>query len=383
MIPLARPSAATWVTPSADGRLEMFFVATDLINNGSMWHQWQTAPNNGWSGWENTFGFPPGTQGFRRPPAVAANADGRLEFFAATTDGTLWHRWQTAPSNGWSDYGSFGALPTGGNAVPGTPAVASNQDGRLELFVVGADSALWHRWQTAPNNGWSDWSPLNAPSGVQLVPLPPTLALSADGRLELFITGSDGALWHRWQTAPNNGWSDWETMNTPAQAQFSMASTPAVGRSADGRFELFAVGTDADLWHRYQTAAGNGWSGSWEAMGTPPGDTFSQQSTPAIAPDDDGRLELFVMGSGGTLYHRGQTDMSNGWSDWEAFSNNAMFNHLAVPVVAPNADGRLEIFLVAEGGVSHRWQTAPSGKWADWASLTTPEFEAFLVGWNP
>ena len=32
-----------------------------------------------------------------------------------------------------------------------------NADGRLEIFGVGTDNALWHIWQTAPNNGWSGW----------------------------------------------------------------------------------------------------------------------------------------------------------------------------------------------------------------------------------
>jgi len=36
-------------------------------------------------------------------------------------------------------------------------ASARNQDGRLELFARGADKALWHIWQVAPNGGWSGW----------------------------------------------------------------------------------------------------------------------------------------------------------------------------------------------------------------------------------
>jgi hypothetical protein len=34
------------------------------------------------------------------------------------------------------------------------PIVARNQDGRLEIFIVGDDTNLYHLWQTAPNNGW-------------------------------------------------------------------------------------------------------------------------------------------------------------------------------------------------------------------------------------
>lgn len=33
------------------------------------------------------------------------------------------------------------------------------------------------------------------------------MAASANGRLEVFTVGGDGALWHIWQTAPNQGWS--------------------------------------------------------------------------------------------------------------------------------------------------------------------------------
>jgi len=39
-----------------------------------------------------------------------------------------------------------------------------------------------------------------------------TVNQDADGRLELFVRGADGAVWHKWQTAPNNGWSGWASM---------------------------------------------------------------------------------------------------------------------------------------------------------------------------
>jgi hypothetical protein len=35
---------------------------------------------------------------------------------------------------------------------------------------------------------------------------------NADGRMEIFARGSDGALWHNWQTGPSNGWSGWASM---------------------------------------------------------------------------------------------------------------------------------------------------------------------------
>jgi hypothetical protein len=35
------------------------------------------------------------------------------------------------------------------------PIAGRNQDGRLEVFVKGTDGALWHTWQSAPNDGWT------------------------------------------------------------------------------------------------------------------------------------------------------------------------------------------------------------------------------------
>ncbi|MDN9010469.1 hypothetical protein [Brevibacillus laterosporus] len=29
------------------------------------------------------------------------------------------------------------------------------------------------------------------------------------GRIDIFAHGGDQALWHIWQVAPNNGWSGW------------------------------------------------------------------------------------------------------------------------------------------------------------------------------
>ena len=134
------------------------------------------------------------------PEGIVDGAAGsRLELFARGSDHALWHVWQTAPNNGWSGWASMGGWID-------SPVVACNADGRLEVFVIGSDHALWHVWQTAPNNGWSDWATM----GGWIDRL--AVGQNADGRIEVFARGSDHALWHVWQTAPNNGWSGWASM---------------------------------------------------------------------------------------------------------------------------------------------------------------------------
>jgi hypothetical protein len=96
------------------------------------------------------------------------------------------------------------------------PAVASGADGCLELFVVDNDENLWHMRQEAANGEWSPWSCREAPPAAGLVGSP-AVAASAEGRLELFVAGTDGALWHIWQTAPNGDWSPWCSHGAPPQ----------------------------------------------------------------------------------------------------------------------------------------------------------------------
>jgi hypothetical protein len=38
------------------------------------------------------------------------------------------------------------------------PSLINNADGRLEVFLVGQNKQLYHRYQTAPSNDWnSEW----------------------------------------------------------------------------------------------------------------------------------------------------------------------------------------------------------------------------------
>jgi hypothetical protein len=64
--------------------------------------------------------------------------------FARGTDNALWHLAQTAANNGWGAWQSFGGT------FAGDPAVGINADGRLEAFIRGRQSTLWHRWQYSP-----------------------------------------------------------------------------------------------------------------------------------------------------------------------------------------------------------------------------------------
>jgi hypothetical protein len=319
-------AAVRQAAASGVGRMEVFARGSD----GALWHKWQTAPNNGWSGWASLGGW-------IDLLTVGRNADGRLEIFARGHDGAVWHIWQTAPNNGWSNWSSLGGWID-------LLALGQNADGRLEVFARGSDKAVWHKWQTAPNNGWSGWASLGG--WIDLL----TLGQNADGRLEIFARGSDGALWHKWQTAPNNGWSNWASLG-------GWIDLLALGQNADGRLEVFARGSDGALWHKWQTAPNNGWSG-WASLG-------GWIDLLSVGRNADGRLEVFARGADKALWHNWQTAPNNGWSGWASLGGQ--IDRLTV---SRNANGRLEVFARGtDGALWHRWQTAPNNGWSGWASL--------------
>ncbi|HTD34213.1 MAG TPA: protease pro-enzyme activation domain-containing protein [Candidatus Elarobacter sp.] len=341
------------VARNADGRLEVFVVDT----TGKLAHVWQTAPNNGWSTWAP---LPTSGAGFSGPPdSIVNDADGRLEVFTMASGGIPFHVWQTAPNNGWSTGVSMGA-PAGG--IIGSIRVGKNLDGRLEAFGVGSDHNLWHSWQLTPNGGWSAWASLGHPASPFQVG-DPRISNNQDGRLEVFALGQDGNVYHVWQTAPNNGWSGWASLGKPASPIANGA--PFVGRDQDGRIEVFATGNDGTVYHIWQTAPNNGWS-AWAAL-TPKPSGVSLSGLGAVGNESNGSLSVFTIGNDGSMWNIRQSVPNNGWNPWlflgEAPPGQAM-NGDQIPAVGNNKDGRLEIFVKGtDGAVWHLWEIAPNGPW--------------------
>jgi hypothetical protein len=346
------------VAASGDGRLEVFVFDVQ----GRLWHTWQTQWSNSgdWTGWCQQGG------GAQWPATVAANGDGRLELAVVAGPQQVQYASQTAWSNGWSGFAPLPAVP---ETVSGlgffSPGMTSNADGRLELFV--ANGALWRSEQTAWSNGWSSWQPHGSPGGA-LVLGPVMAGRSGDGRIEVFVIDQDGRLWNTRQTSANGTFTGWNAFGNPGVA---LDDRPGLARSADGRLELFVRGTDNRLYHQWETGVGtfvwSGWN-TFDADSTPAGGLADH---PVVAPSADGRLELFLTGADGNIYHSWQVQASGGWSaPWVSEGSAGGGFTAAAPALGRNGDGRLELFAVArDGNLYHKWQTAASNGWSQWVQL--------------
>jgi hypothetical protein len=149
-----------------------------------------------------TGGSPQPTQAKHRGVATTSNGDGRLEVLAIGGDGQLYHAYQTAPGGAWSSVGPLGGVLHWN----GAPAIGRNPDGRLEAVAIANDGSLQHAYQTAPSGGWSGFAALS-PAGWFPDGRIATVASNTDGRLEVFAIGGDRQLYHAYQTAPGGAWS--------------------------------------------------------------------------------------------------------------------------------------------------------------------------------
>lgn len=207
--PAASPAInSVAVAHNADGRLELVYVA-----GGVTYVRSQQTANSSYS-WgperilEDVSVCPNGMV------AAQTNGTGRVEIIGRNCNGLFEYRMQTAPNaasyTNWVSIGSGGGL----NAIGDRLALGRDTDGRLEIAFLHSDGTVLLKWETAP--GSNDWAGGFAFDGwLNSV----ALATNSDGRLQLFGTNHLGDFWTRSQIVAGGGtgWNGWSPID-----QFSL-----------------------------------------------------------------------------------------------------------------------------------------------------------------
>lgn len=250
------------VGEGANGDLSVF----GINSSGAMYYSRETGPRAGWSSWAELGGSLSG--GVKAGYVVTQNLSGRVELFAAdgSSSPQIWHAWQTSsgPFNA-----SWTALTTGGATVSSPQlAVARNLSGILEVFGIGTDGHVWHSTQASAGAGpWSTWAELE--SGTQIA-IQPGFAVGQNDSGDLVVygvsgTGSSAQVYYNAQSSPGGSYaSSWTEIAMPS-GDYAGSNQIVVSSTADGRMQLFTTGSNGDVWTNWQTAAGgsgnwNGWS---------------------------------------------------------------------------------------------------------------------------
>jgi hypothetical protein len=235
--------------------------------------------------------------------------------------------------------------------------------------------AIWiGRWTST---GWSGWSGIGQPVRGAL-PCRPAL-VSDEGVLDIFASGHDGAVWHASQAQPGAaGWLSWQSLGKPGgkpvitehQGAHPPDPSPVLAFNLDLSLEVFVVRSDLSVWHRQRPRDGASWT-DWAPLGRPGGPNAGTLGPLLAAANSvDGRLELFTTDSDGKVQHCWQKQPGGSWSGWESLGRPGGQSAGGL-TTAVNHDGCLELFTVgaADDAVWQRRQSQPGGDWSDWVSL--------------
>ncbi|MGZ4923258.1 MAG: hypothetical protein ACXV5H_04715, partial [Halobacteriota archaeon] len=223
-----------------------------------------------------------------------------------------------------------------------SPAAVSRPNGKIDVFVRGTDGAVWTRATTDGGSTWSGWKGLG---GALAAGTGPAAYAWGDTRIGWMVTGTDNRLWHMW--TDSSGTHGWESLGG------ALSSSPGVTSQTSGSIDVFAQGTDAAVWQR--TYANTTW-GNWKGLSG----ALASGSGPAASSWGNGRLNLFVQGTDNVLWHKSYTGT---WSGWQSLGGALSSS----PAAAASGGNRIDVFV--RGTDNGLWEKAYNGGWGGWTSV--------------
>jgi peroxiredoxin len=166
-----------------------------------------------------------------------------------------------------------------GRAQGPAPAACSWGSGRLDVFVQGTDGALWHKGGTGT---WPSWQSL----GGKLTSSPAATS-PGNNLIDVFARGTDGAVWYKvWD---GTTWSSWQSLG----GQIPTGTAPAACSWGSG-LDVFVQGTDGALWYKAYTGT---WS-NWQSLGG------KLTSSPAATSPGNTLIDVFARGTDGAVWYK-------------------------------------------------------------------------------
>jgi hypothetical protein len=238
-------------------------------------------------------------------PAVAPYGSA-LNVFVRGTDDQLY---QNALSNGsWSGWQALG-----GGLSSAPSATARRGTEYFDVAVRGTDNQIYHRW-FSPSTGWAGWDSLGGAATSA-----PTINSQADGILNVFIRGTDGAVWQKSWTGTE--YTGWFTLGG------QIIGAPVAITTVPGTVDLFVRGVDRAIYQKHWN--GGAWT-EWVQIDPTPVD-----SSPAAVADGQAAVDLFARHNGGISYKFWR----DSWGPWTAWGPVAP----PAPPAPPAPDGQLRL----------------------------------------
>jgi hypothetical protein len=213
--------------------------------------------------------------------AATSPSAGRIDLFVIGTDNAVWTK--RSVNGVWSGYSQLGSEPV--KAV----AAASSSAGRIDLFVIRTDDAVWTK--RSVSGVWSGYSQLGN-SQVKGI----AAASSSADRLHLFVIGTDNAVWTK--RSVNGVWSGYSQLGNN-QVKGIAATSPTFPAVTSGLIDLFVIGTDNAVWTKRSETYGLSFGGYRQVGPSEVKDIAAAATAKAVGLYD---LNLLVIGTDNAVW---------------------------------------------------------------------------------
>jgi hypothetical protein len=222
-------------------------------------------------------------------PVAVLRPDGALALFAVGKDGKLHSAAQAGRGGHWTDWDDHG-----GDLI-GRPAIALGANGAVSVFARNSKREVVMSTQGTAGAGWSEWKGLGGSMAGD-----PVVVTLADGVVVLLAVGDDQQLYSVERPGEGGNWSD---------LGGDFVGTPAIGLNPNGRLEVFVRDTSGAIHTAEQQSAHGGWSAWTDLGGELDGD-------PVAISRPDGACTLFAIGRDGDMVTAHQPEPDSPWEPW-------------------------------------------------------------------
>ena len=277
-----------------------------IDTSGQLRSTYQQTPGGAWSGWSDIWNGASPDQLVSL--AAAQQNDGKVRLWALDAGNVLYSNAQTAPGGDWT-----GWSPGGWSNPPPLRVLAASQQGGprgAQLWGIDTSGQLRSTYQVTAGGAWSDWSGVwNGASPGNLISL--AAAQQNDGKVRLWVVDANNALYSNAQTAPGGDWTGWSPggWSNPPPLRAVAASQQGGPRGA----QLWGIDTSGQLRSTYQQTPGgawSAWSGVWNGASPP------NLVSVAAAQQNDGKVRIWVVDANNVTYTNAQTAPGGDWTGW-------------------------------------------------------------------
>lgn len=214
-----------------------------------------------------------------------------------------------------------------GKRILGQPAAYGSAGGRIDVFVRGTDNAVWRR--TFVHGRWGAWTSLGG-----RVSDAPTVAFTGPDDWTVFARGTDGLIHSRTRHGA------WAGIGAPDNRP--VYGRPSVAVDGSGAVHVAVRSRTDEVWERVRT--GGTWS-AWTGLGG------TVSGSPTLL-GTSGRIYLFALAADNRLWQRNFADGAwGGWFQRGEFATGAFQGAVGA---APGPDGSAVIVVRGIGNRVHR-----------------------------